>query len=52
MTKRWKVVVTYDRLADLIFFVEELMDMQDIIEGGPDWGLIESITVTYNLRDE
>lgn len=52
MTKRWKVVVTYVRLADLIFFVEELEDMQDIIENGPILDYIESITVTYNFKEE
>lgn len=50
--KRWKVEATYRTGAPGTFLVEdhaieELFELHDWIERGPDWTKLESIVITY-----
>lgn len=48
---RWMAEIRFQRNDEEAFFVtqfEEFEDLGDIVERGPDWNLIESITVTLN----
>lgn len=47
MAKRWRVIVTYlpDHMSDDVFQVEELSELEEKIELGPDWNLIDVIKV-------
>lgn len=50
--KRWAVRVQYlpaANLPDAVFQVEEISDLHEIIEDGPDWNLISKITINYNV---
>ena len=50
--ERWQVTVTYrDATPTLNFFVEEIEEIQDAIEIGPDFNLIEEISIIYLLGD-
>jgi hypothetical protein len=47
--KRWKVLVTYLYPAEPgLYEVEELDEIADIIERGPDWRAIADIRITLN----
>lgn len=50
---RWHVKVIYNTiiLSTKEFDIEELEDLHDIIEQGPDWNSIDKIEITYNFRD-
>lgn len=49
-TKRWKVETTYhDRPVQMIY-VEEIKELQAVVEHGPDWNLLDHITITLNRR--
>lgn len=52
MTKRWEYQVLYRIDATTSFVksddIEELMDIHDIVEHGPDWATIEEIRIHYN----
>jgi hypothetical protein len=49
MNKRWMAEVYYhsDRATDVVDF-EELADLHDIVEMGPNWNEIKHIVVTLN----
>lgn len=52
--KRWHVVATYggkpfDHVQE--YDIEEMEELQDLIENGPDWGTLTDIRVTYNFRE-
>lgn len=51
--RRWHVVATYaakpfDHVQE--FDIEEIDELQDLIEKGPDWGTISDIRITYNFH--
>ena len=48
--KRWMAEITY-RNGDPPYIVdfEEITDLHDLIEMGPNWNVIEQIVVTLNL---
>ena len=48
MNERWKVIISYtpEHMVDDIYNIEELQELQDIVEHGPDWNLIDAITIT------
>jgi hypothetical protein len=50
MIKRWMAEISYndDKPTDVVAF-EELFELQDIVERGPNWNTIEQIVVTLNL---
>jgi hypothetical protein len=49
MSMRWMAEITYrDGTAPLIIDFEEIADLHNIVETGPDWNLIEQIVVTLN----
>jgi len=48
-TKRWTAVIPYDHHKITTTF-EELKELQDIVERGPNFNTIKLIEVTYNLR--
>lgn len=51
--KRWTAVVTYrtnNGPVDVEHEIEELEDLHDLIERGPDWNTIVSIVITYNRQ--
>lgn len=48
---RWKAVVNYRSntgIIDVHHDIEEIEDLQDIVERGPDWNTIRDITITLN----
>ena len=46
--KRWMAEILYrDRKVKVVAF-EELHELHDIVEFGPNWNLIDTITVTLN----
>lgn len=45
---RWTATVTYHTGQVNIFQIDELEDLQDIVENGPDFSYLKKITVTYN----
>jgi hypothetical protein len=47
--KRWMAEITYrtDRETDVVTF-EEVVDLHEIIELGPDWHEIDEILITLN----
>jgi hypothetical protein len=50
MTMRWMAEITYrNGGAPEIVQFEEIADLHDIVEMGPDWNEIEQIVVTLNL---
>lgn len=47
--KRWSVIIVYRGGGEITarhFSVEELHEIQDIVENGPDWNAIIQIRVT------
>lgn len=52
-TPRWKAVIEYrsdNGILDVEHAIEELEELQDIVERGPDWNTITCITVTLDRR--
>lgn len=52
--KRWKAVLVYHHQNGPItieHFFEEVSDLHDIIEHGPDWNSLVTCTVTINRHD-
>lgn len=51
-TSRWKAVIYYRSadlgLVDVEHGIEELEELQDIVERGPDWNTIDRITITLD----
>jgi hypothetical protein len=51
-TARWKAVIYYRSealgLVDVEHGIEELEELQDIVERGPDWNTIDRITITLD----
>ncbi len=53
--KRWHVTVTYFSEKgdiDVEHFIEELEDLQEIIERGPNWYAVKDIVIILNVPDE
>lgn len=52
--RRWKARFVYrmteTEKVDVEHFIEEIDDLGDLVERGPDWNAIESITITLNRR--
>lgn len=51
--KRWKAVATYRSDAgpiDIEWDIEELEELQDLVERGPDWNCLVDIRITLNRR--
>lgn len=56
-TPRWKAVIEYrteNGMVDVDHAIEEIEELQDLVERGPDWNTIVQITVTLdrNLRSD
>jgi hypothetical protein len=52
--KRWKAVLVYRHSNDPItieHFFEEISELHNIIEHGPDWNTLITCTVTINRSD-
>ncbi|PND26787.1 hypothetical protein [Sinorhizobium sp. M4_45] len=52
--KRWKVSIThlYDMgPRETVFFIDEIAELDEIIEHGPDWNAMLDCRVTYNGRN-
>ena len=51
MTHRWKAEINYNNgePPEVVAF-EELAELHDIVELGPDWNTIDQIVVTLNRR--
>jgi hypothetical protein len=47
--KRWQVIIHYD-LCTTEAVIDELWELHDIVERGPDFNTIKNIEVTYNYR--
>lgn len=51
---RWIAVATYrtdQGIKPEVWFVDEIEELQQKIEGGPNWGGLEHIIIHYNLGD-
>jgi len=48
--KRWHVEIEYGNTGEHLN-IDELFELHDIIESGPDWNLISWIKITLNERD-
>ncbi|MBB4341662.1 MULTISPECIES: hypothetical protein [Rhizobium] len=51
--KRWKVSITYrydDGPRETVTFIEEIAELDDIIENGPDWNAMVACRITLNGR--
>jgi hypothetical protein len=47
--KRWMAEITYrNGVEPLIVQFEEILELHNIVENGPDWNEIEQIVVTLN----
>lgn len=49
--KRWKVEITYRRMLKNVFathLIEELSELEEIVERGPDWNAIVNISIQVN----
>ncbi|TIM38705.1 MAG: hypothetical protein E5Y55_32940 [Mesorhizobium sp.] len=52
--KRWKAVLVYDHQNGPItieHFLEEISELHNVIEHGPDWNTLITCTVTINRTD-
>lgn len=53
--KRWTVTVKTKqqgrKVRTDIVQIEELLELQKLIEAGPDWNTIISIVITYNHKE-
>ena len=51
MAKRWKVEIHFkSKIAH--YGIEELEQLQDIVENGPDFTTIEKIIITYQRLEK
>lgn len=50
--RRWQVIISYTPkyIVDEIHNIDELIELQAIIEHGPDWRLIDAIVVTLERK--
>ena len=49
--ERWRTEIVYrtlDGIVDVEFFHDELFELQDIVENGPDWRAIVNIVTVLN----
>lgn len=53
MDKRWKVIIAYkpEHMEDATYYIEELDELADIVERGPDWNHIDAIAIELNNRN-
>lgn len=52
---RWKATATYRSecgLVDVVHYIEEIEDLQDLIERGPDWNTLINIEIVLNRTTE
>lgn len=52
-TARWKATVYYrseNGLLDIEHGIEEIDELHDIVERGPDWNTIEQIVITLDRK--
>jgi hypothetical protein len=52
-TARWKATIYYRSgfgLIDVEHGIEEIEDLQDIVERGPDWNAIDKIVITLDRK--
>ncbi|TGQ41181.1 hypothetical protein [Mesorhizobium sp. M00.F.Ca.ET.216.01.1.1] len=49
--RRWRVETDFGGTSPAVWYVEELEELQEHVERGPDWNLIEKITITLNRRN-
>jgi len=52
---RWRIETTYTMLnteQTFLFCVDELSDLHDIVEQGPDFNALKSVHIEYAFRDE
>lgn len=45
---RWMAEITYNNNSAKVIKFEEIEDLDEIIEQGPDWNTIERIVITLN----
>lgn len=54
MNYRWIVTVTYDTKTgptNVVYYVEEMKDVHDLIERGPNFYLIDSVVIRPNVEN-
>lgn len=55
-SKRWVVLVHFrpmegaEHREPLEWFIEELEELQDLAERGPDWNIVEKYEILYNRK--
>lgn len=56
MLKRWKATATYKAgngsSATHVHEFDELEDLDELIEAGPDWTTLDKIVILYNMNVE
>lgn len=48
---RWKVTILYRAEhgpVDVVYYIDELCELEDLVELGPDWNTIVRIEITLN----
>ena len=54
-TARWKATIWYNSETgplDVEHGIEELEELHDIVERGPDWNTIDRITITLDRKSD
>lgn len=46
--KRWSADIKYHNGRTDHYQIDELYELQDIVEQGPDWSYMKEIKITYN----
>lgn len=50
---RWKITIRYLTMADIIedvLYLDEIMNLHELVEQGPDWNCIVDINIVLNNR--
>ena len=48
--RRWRVETDLGGERPAVWYVEELAELQDLVEQGPDWNLIDGIHITLDRK--
>lgn len=49
---RWAVQINLLNGDTERYYIEEISDLHDIVEGGPDWRLLKNIKITYGSKHD
>jgi hypothetical protein len=46
--RRWRVETSYGGAKPAVWYIEELSELRELVEAGPDWNTIAEIRLTLN----